>query len=267
MIRTSNDICLLCQIEKATKTTSHIVPKFITKGIFGSSIKKKAYIFDSSLYRKNPAICQDSAKEDYILCPSCEDYLMVLETYFAEYFHKRISNKLFNADFKYNNSLNGINYANCLKANATVIRLFFYSIFWRCSITSKVPFNDFQIKEENTLRIELLRSKSPNIKTILEKENSNKILNNNSLIVIKSTDKENQTSNIVYARVTKDNLYGLISNEYISFLAFNDNLEISQFKKFTNKTNNAFLTILADNELWTSLRNVIIDDIRDTKTN
>jgi len=79
MIRTSNDKCLLCLTENSTKRNSHIVPKFITKSIFGMNGQEKGYIWDTGGQQKKPKICQDTSKEDYILCPACEKLFILIE--------------------------------------------------------------------------------------------------------------------------------------------------------------------------------------------
>lgn len=48
MKRTSNDDCLLCQKNKATKKNSHIASKFLGKSILGGSGPRKGYVLDSS---------------------------------------------------------------------------------------------------------------------------------------------------------------------------------------------------------------------------
>src|SRR5438105_4447282 len=73
--------CLLCKSSPASKTKSHIIPKFLGKDIFGE--KGEGYNISSAKMEAKPTIVQNTPTEDYILCPPCEDYFSLLETYFS----------------------------------------------------------------------------------------------------------------------------------------------------------------------------------------
>ena len=238
------------------------------KTIFGDSPQRKAFIWDTYSSQKKPETCQDSAKEDYILCPSCEKYFEVLETYVSEFLHKRILHKKYSDNFCFD-SLREINFARCLKLNPLVSKLFFISIFWRCSITQKKPFNVFHIDEEEILRIQLLRFKVNKIQELLS-INSIGFKDENELITIKSTNLFEQSKNFVYAQKAQTQEYGIVMNEYIVYLLFNKTPMNNEFEKFKNRYKEEFKVILANDSTWTKLKNVIIQDfIEDTikKTN
>ena len=70
-MREPTDDCLLCTTNKATKTNLHIIPKFIGKTILSDG-DKKGYILDLKKTNNKVEKVQDSIKENYILCPSCD---------------------------------------------------------------------------------------------------------------------------------------------------------------------------------------------------
>ena len=76
-MRTPDDICLLCEINNATKENSHIIPKFIGKSIFGVNAVKRAYILDTNKGHLPADFTQDSVKENYLCCPNCELYFSI----------------------------------------------------------------------------------------------------------------------------------------------------------------------------------------------
>jgi len=188
-----------------------------------------------------------------------------LETYVSNYFHKRILHEKYNDNFSYFITSGKIEYATCLKANPLIIKLFFMSIYWRCSITTKEPFAEFKIKEEYLLRLDLLRHKTSDIKEF-EKKTADKNINEKSLIVVKSTNMKNQTNNFIYAQASEDNTYGIVFNEYITFLAVEETPRIRKLNYFTNKGTLPFLVILASNDLWLTFKNMIIEHFRELKT-
>lgn len=265
MNRTPNEKCLLCHIENSTKKNSHIVPKFITKSILGTDIQKKGFIWDTGGIRKKPIVCQDTTKENYILCPSCEKYFEILETFVSKYLHSRLFNEKYHDNFSLIKTPGNIDYAKCLKSNPLIVKLFFLSIYWRCSITTKMPFTEFQINEEEQLRLGLLRHKTNDIKELLKKREDKKI-NDFFLVVIRSTNQNDQTNNFMYAQVSEDNTYGLVLNEYITFLAIEETPIIWKLTSFANKNANSFLVILASEEFWLTFKNMIFEHLSDLKS-
>jgi len=89
-MRTATDICLLCDKNHSTKENSHIVPKFLTKSILGEGPIKRAYGLDTNNGHLPVPYVQDSVKEDFLFCPSCETYFSILETYIAQRLHHRL---------------------------------------------------------------------------------------------------------------------------------------------------------------------------------
>jgi len=154
--RSASDVCLLCQLQASTKQRSHIVPKFLTKKIFigggfqiGSHTKHAA--------RK----VQDSAKEDFILCPGCEERFSILETLVANKFYNRFRDPASKNNFPithYGLYLQGqIDTMELRSMTSGLMRLFVYSIFWRASISTCEIYKEFklELKIEEMLRQDL----------------------------------------------------------------------------------------------------------------
>ncbi len=262
MSRTQNEPCLLCQNENATKTNSHIVSKFMSKGILGNDSARQGFTISTNKPDKKPYKGQDTAKESYILCPTCEEYLQVLETYVAEHLHKRVLNPKYKADFSYNVNPGNVQYAVCSSLNLLITRLFFISIYWRCSITSVSPFAEFEIKEAEYLRGLLVNHRHQNLQDLLNAP-EDQDLNNIPLVVLRSMKGEDQTSNFLYATKSNDGTYVLTLNEYITFLTPEETTATKRFDFLTNRGNNPFLIVAAQDQLWATFKQMIIDLWRD----
>ncbi len=74
--RSQNDNCMLCRKNKATKTKSHILSKFLGKELKKNN-KNHFTAISSNLENKKE---QDLPKLDYLYCPECEKKFEVIET-------------------------------------------------------------------------------------------------------------------------------------------------------------------------------------------
>ena len=72
--------CKLCLERPADQKSSHIIPKFMCKGLFEET--KPRHALSVTRDGKSRKI-QDIFKEDYILCNHCEKRIGILETHFA----------------------------------------------------------------------------------------------------------------------------------------------------------------------------------------
>jgi hypothetical protein len=68
--------CTLCKINIANKKNSHIIPKFLCKGLFTTHSRHTLVINRNGKTQKR----QDTPKESYIFCVVCEKRMEVLET-------------------------------------------------------------------------------------------------------------------------------------------------------------------------------------------
>lgn len=166
--RKANDKCLLCHIEPSTKKSSHIVPKFMGKVLFENNEKRQIFGVTSKNIDK-PYIYQDTAKEDYIFCPSCESYLSVLEGYFADQIHNliKVNRGPVYFDAFYDNI--GSQFLGTKLVEPKLVYLLIDSILFRCHIASIFPFESFLIDTDlvDKIRLQLLQFKGKNTNAIL----------------------------------------------------------------------------------------------------
>lgn len=143
--------CKLCLIKIADKKNSHIIPKFMGKRLFESTSPRHGVKIDGNGNLKK---IQDSPKEDYIFCSSCEERFAKLEHYFSLKL-KSIHNYLNEKDkFKIHTIQNNI-ILECYKIPFNTIKLFNYSLVWRASISNMHEFSSFKLNEFNE---EILRT-------------------------------------------------------------------------------------------------------------
>ena len=116
--------CNLCLIKEADKPNSHIIPKFLSKRLFESSTPRHSIEIDRK--GRNRKI-QDTPKENFILCKSCEKRFEILETLYS----KKINsiNNYINLKDKFQITEFGNNkILKCLNINPTGFKLFIYSL-------------------------------------------------------------------------------------------------------------------------------------------
>ncbi len=218
MNRSANDPCLLCKLRPATKTNSHIAPKFLGKSMLGEEGPKKGFILDSANPHLAPKITQDSPKENFLFCPDCEKYFSVLETYAAEHFFKRLLNEKYKEDFSYGTNPGEIEYAYCTDLDVRLFRLFIISLFWRCSVAIELPFSRFKISNEEQLRLLLMESFTTDIKLPLTE--FDQAIYQFPIVVIRPSGDIDHTRNVFYPNKANEGLSQLLLNEYCAATLF-----------------------------------------------
>ncbi|MCX2480777.1 hypothetical protein OQY15_16855 [Pedobacter sp. MC2016-15] len=162
-MRKAADECLLCRINAATKTNSHILPRFISTGFLGAKgVPRKGYLLNGkNELTSKPKTAQDSPKEDHILCDECEAYFSILETASAPSF-KFWQAKIAAGEFKEITIKPFLKLVQLNSPEPTVMRLLVYSMFWRASISSTETFNSYKLDPEleESLRNNLLEFKA-----------------------------------------------------------------------------------------------------------
>lgn len=215
MPRTADDTCLLCKVNKATKTNSHIVPKFMSSGFLGEKSNKKGYILSST--KEGKQIVQDSPKEDYILCPDCEEYFSVLEGLVADSI-KSIHPNDPKAQVP---QVGAITLANL---SPTLVHLFFYSIFWRASVSVLPVFQNYKLSEEleESLRAELMKFRATNKKELEDKIEKESITNLFPYGVFTTNQYSDDTKNLIIAIGTSP-MYSFVADKF-AFVIY-DNID------------------------------------------
>ncbi|MCW3118926.1 MAG: hypothetical protein JWM28_3008 [Chitinophagaceae bacterium] len=162
-MRKPTDECLLCRINAAIKTNSHILPRFISTGFLGvKGAPRKGFVLNGkNELSAKPKTVQDSPKENYILCDECEAYFSLLETASAPSL-KFWQAKVANGNFKMVTIKPYLKIVQFDAPNPVVMRLLVYSMFWRASISSLDTFKDYKLDPEleESLRNNLLEFKA-----------------------------------------------------------------------------------------------------------
>ena len=255
--RSAGSNCCLCKVNKATKENSHIVPKFMTKSILGSGSQKRAFLINSGKTYKAPSISQDTAKEDFILCESCERYFSVLETYLSTRLHNRIHHVKFANQFTTLENDGGITYKICNEIDSRIFRLFLYSIIWRCSVSSEEAYIDFSLEsdEEETLQKALLSSKCESQADLLNSiDETAEEMATIPFVFFTAESFSDPTGNVVAANPFAKNPYQLILNEYMLIFSFNNNNNQMLFEFLNNTDNQPIKVGFFSTDLWVSLR-------------
>jgi hypothetical protein len=142
-------LCKLCQQHPADKKNSHIIPKFLAKGLYDLTSPRHSLMLQKqdAKWRK----MQDTPKEDHIFCTACEKRFGVIETYFSNRFSELYA-------FPDHPDKFSINPGGALltweKLPPALFNLFIYSIIWRCSASLLYDFQSFQLSKvvEEVLR-------------------------------------------------------------------------------------------------------------------
>jgi len=235
-MRTSDLNCLLCLTNKATKTNSHIVPKFMTKNLLGQGNQKRAYTIGTHTGDKPPKYEQDSPKEDFILCPDCESYFSVLETYINERVHRRLWDIRKSADFTEEVNAGGVKWKSCLSTETKTFQLFIYSIIWRCSISSTALFNKFKIDNghEEGVRKSLHAYKAITQSDLLSIIKKSEVLFPAKYVLMTCEKNLEPTKNVLMHMTGNKNPYTLILNEYMLILSFIESEKQQGFQELNN---------------------------------
>lgn len=138
--------CRLCLQEKELIKTSHIIPKFMYKGI----LEKNKRIVETNLFNPSDAIFRPTGSyESGILCKACDNNVIgKLESYAAKILFQNQSLTFRSEEDKYikNLMLKDIDY--------TKFKLFLISLLWRASISTQKLFGAISLgsKHEESAR-------------------------------------------------------------------------------------------------------------------
>lgn len=265
-MRTKDDLCLLCQAEKADKTNSHIIPYFMTKRMLIDGSKRTVYGFDTSNMHKPPPKAQDTPKVDYMLCSECEAYFSVLETYFANKIHNRIRDKKFLHEFEIINNQGKYLIMVSKVVNPLAVFLLMYSIVWRCHVVTHKLSADFNLDPQHALllRKELLKFKSVkqnDLLTLLKNKESSFIYFPFSIIT--AATATDISKNFVFVNPYTLNPVSILAAEYLLHLSFDKEAD-----PILNDSRKPFRLIVIREEGWddmlTGVVNLLADETRDS---
>lgn len=251
-------ICNLCKKEEAKQAKSHIIPKFLAKGLFEGNTPRYSLQIKKGKRRR----VQDTPKEDFILCPSCEERIALLENYFSR---KIVAVHDFNnrpKDFKIIEE--GPNLTlECRKINPTAFKLFFYSIFWRISISKLRHYDNFklpsQIENEFGSFINThLKSKHGDM---MESFQTAVEVPNYHLVVFKPFVKNELSRGVFMSFQASEFLYVIFTPDLAAYLYTDDESIDFEMKHFSNYQNHSTLISLSSLEQWKRVNQNVIDKI------
>lgn len=280
--------CRLCLNNVANETGSHTVPAFILKTLFPRD-KEMVFTIKPRNITANVgrAVLPEAVKEfvgkeltdeeiaankipfieDYIFCKSCEKRLGHLESRYADVIQKQL-NKQANT---------GKSEILKMKEKSFLVSLFWYSVIWRCSVSSNYLFN-LQNGDEEILRAYLnenLFDSSQNLLSHIDSKPNECLF---PLAVFFYLNSENDSSNVLEPNSEYFNPYILHINEYILILYVGDakteeplNDYIGLEKDFmiteliNSKDPQEFLIGIVSIEIWQEIKINIYKDRAETQ--
>lgn len=206
--------CKLCLKNEATKKNSHIFPKFIGRSLIKTNSGKQKG-FEIDIDSKNNKPFQDTPKEDFILCESCETKIGTLERQFANELYNKISYRDNSDFFTKKIAGNDVVFYECNNVDYKNFKFTIYSILFRAAISSLNFFCDTNLSFE---QIEKLRQ-------VLNHEI--KFIDIPIIAVIPKDDKKH-TYSYIYSATIKSLNY-LWANNIVFIISFDQTENLIEF--------------------------------------
>jgi len=150
-LRSQDDICLLCQINKADKKGSHYTPAGIVKREIGKRDYEELYSINSfrastsvfrgrsNLNNTDTTIRKGDHVEDYIFCTTCEKQLAVIESDCNEKLIQ-FTDTLVKGTLQIDKTRNGSKYVTLKVPTRNILIIYFYSVIWRQCLQQKILY-------------------------------------------------------------------------------------------------------------------------------
>ncbi|WP_299626892.1 hypothetical protein [uncultured Tenacibaculum sp.] len=263
--------CLICNINLADKTGSHIIPHFLLKRIDNEEGSKKrdkemgfllSEFHPSSYFGRatkpetlekvygevtEERIEQNEIPlvEDNIFCSACEKRLGEIESAYANTLK--------------NGSEPNSNYQNL--EDSFLAFIFWTSIVWRLSIAQKSGFK-LNASDEEKLQIVLSQFLSIEIYDLdnLKKEG---ILENISYKILRSINYSDEKSTVLFCHPDIQNPYFFVIDEFILVFSIEKTKNQTGFESIDEQLNNAEMNTAFDGEMIRSVEPKIIDGIQE----
>lgn len=249
-------ICNLCQINKADKLKSHIIPKFLSKRIFEHT--KPRYTLAMRKTGKAFKI-QDTPKEDNILCEECERRFEFIETLFS----RKITsiNNFTNLKNDFDIVVLGKNkILECLKVNPTSFKIFIYSLIWRASISKLEAFDKFKLPNEveDNLRFFLNKNLCSSHSELIN--SFDKIVDTPEYhFIVFKPEFRNESARGIYSAYQIDvNKFGVFTVDFSIFFHTKEESIDPLSKIVSNKQNEKVRMVLTGTDKWRELNNSVV---------
>jgi hypothetical protein len=233
------------------------------KGLFEATEPRHALVINRQGKGRKT---QDTPKDDFILCTTCEKRLEVLETEFARiieevHAYKDLPKKF--TIFKIGTQ----QYLECEDIHPTLYKLFLYSLVWRASISKLfeyLPFKLDKLSEErirNFLNLNLTTGK----RLLLETLDDIKGIPLYHSCIIKPKDKSISSRGIFSVSSMSDTAHILLLVDFAIFF-YTDEISIGNvLERFSNKQNKKVIITLGETEPWLGLNQLYISKMLDPK--
>ena len=247
-MRQPSDNCLLCNENKASKKSSHIIPKFFGHGLFYGSKPRHSILWYKSGKREK---IQDIMKEDYLFCPECEKGFSVLETYCS------LRLERFN-DLRYHNNFKRFKYGDfefieSKEIDKRIFNLFIYSIVWRVSISDKYGFLSFKLPdcEEEKLKLILKEFSKPTQAELMDQLDKLQNLPDHSHVIIRPNKKLRPPASMLSAASYNDWMHQIHLVDYVLLYLTDRGKLIERLREIDNNGLNNLVRIgLTDKSSW-----------------
>lgn len=258
-MRTPDDMCLLCEEKESIQKKSHIIPKFLGKGLYFDTSPKHGISFERT---GRVSKIQEIEREDFILCPECEKGFSVLETYCALRLERY--NEIRFAD-NFNHVKRGeFEFFECKNLDIKVFNLFIYTIVWRLSISQRFSFENFKLKQTDEIKIRdiLKQYIKINESELFKGLASLKELPKHSHVIIRPNKKLRPPNAMLSAASRTDWLHELHLVDYIVFYLTDKDKLVDGFKEINNNNLEDLVKIgLVTPERWKSYNYDLINKI------
>jgi hypothetical protein len=255
--------CKLCQNSPADKKNSHIIPKFMCKGLFEAT--KPRHALSINRQGKGKKI-QDTPKEDNILCKTCEKRIEILETYFARIIQEIHTYKNLPEQFTLS-QLGTQQYLECNHIHPTLFKLFLYSLVWRTSISNLFEYLPFNLnkQDEEIIRVFLNSNLSVNKALLLKELDNVENIPFYHSCIIKPKEKSASSRGIFSVASMSETSHILLLIDFAIFF-YTDEISIGNvLERFSNKQNEKVIVTLGETEPWLGLNQLYLSKMLNEK--
>jgi hypothetical protein len=249
-------LCRLCVQNEADKRNSHIIPKFLLKGLFEFTKPRHTVSIDRSGKERT---LQDTPKEDHILCAQCEKRFAVLETYFARIFESVHNYSNAPNEFKVK-TLGVQKYLECVNIHPALFKLFICSLIWRASISKALKLK-LPASAEEDLRT-FLNDNAKLKKEDLIKSTPNIIkLPIYHFIVIKPEETNVNTRGVFTSYNLSEESCIMFLVRFVIVFYWNESEIDVAISAFSNKQNEIVKLSLAQPERWQEINQLVVSKL------
>jgi hypothetical protein len=235
----------------------------MSKATLSESGKNKLFVIDTSKPYDpagSPQTVQNSPKEDYIVCPDCEQYFNCLETIYCNLIHRKLRDNRFQDNFEDVKINDGWTVRKSLEANQLAVCLLMQSIFWRCHVSDHAVFYDFRLPIDAFRQIEqqLIKFKAGKQKDLLEKiENDGSRFNLFPYVVFAPQSMSSASHSSIGTLAPYQEPFSLLTGDYVLVL-YTEAIIDPEILHLSNYEYDYVKTVLIDEDSWHTLSQSVV---------